>query len=236
MTRLAVIDDEKTILEDVEEIIKGLTNITLVLKTSDVNELFKFLDTETPIDVVLLDINMPLSNGFDIAAYLKSSYPEVKIIFMSAHQDFALQGYKFYPEDFLTKPINIIRLKQTLDRIGKSQKRKRKIGVKTSGRISLIDTSTILYAEKKGRKTLIHIKDSEPVECSEGLNRIEEILQKEKFFRTHQSFLVSLDYIESIESDHYMKSYNITLQHCKTKISLSRHKFTTLKSLIDQQI
>lgn len=233
---LVVIDDQELILNEINKFVKTFPNVNMVLSTTNVSELFNTLDQGLIIDVVLLDINMPVSTGFDIAHYLKEEHPKIKIIFMSAYQDFALQGYKYYPEDFLTKPINIVRLKQTLDRLSHTHKKKRKIGIKTNGKISLIDINSILYIEKKGRKTLIHLIDTEPIECSESLNKLEEILKQYNFYRTYQSYLVSLDQIEYIESDHYMKSYNIKLHHCNHKINLSRHKFTTLKNLIERNL
>lgn len=234
---LAVIDDQEPMLREIQEFVKNFPSVDMVLCTTEVSELFHSIDQGLTIDVLLLDINMPVSNGFDIANYLKVNHPYIKIIFMSAYQDFALQGYKYYPEDFLTKPINIVRLKQTLDRLSHTTHKKiRKIGVKANGKISLIDTSSILFIEKKGRKALIHLKDAEPVECSEGLNKLEEILKHHNFYRTHQSYLVSVDHIEYIESDNYMKSYNVKLHHCIQTISLSRHKFTALKNLIERHL
>ncbi|MDF9761634.1 two-component system LytT family response regulator [Peribacillus simplex] len=232
--RLAVIDDQEPILNEIKGFINNFPNVDMILSTTDASELFSSIDQGLIIDVILLDINMPVYNGFDIAHYLKESHPQIKIIFMSAYQDFALQGYKYYPEDFLTKPINIVRLKQTLDRLSYTHKKARRIGIKTNGKIFLVDTSSILYIEKKGRKTFIHLKDAETVECSEGLNKLEDILNQCNFYRTHQSYLVSIDKIEYIESDNYMKSYNVKLHHCNHKITLSRHKFTALKNLIER--
>ncbi|OCX60874.1 hypothetical protein BFM98_20140 [Lysinibacillus sp. AR18-8] len=232
--KLAIIDDQELILNEINEIIKISPNIDIVLSTTNVSELFIALEQGTLIDVILLDINMPVTNGFDVAQFLKENHPKIKIIFMSAYQDFALQGYKYYPEDFIIKPINIVRLKQTLDRLSYTHKKKRKIGIKTNGKISLIDISSILYIEKKGRKTMIHLRDTEPIECSENLNKLEEILNSSNFYRTHQSYLVSLNEIEYIEADHYMKSYNVKLLHCNHMINLSRYRFTELKNLIEQ--
>lgn len=234
LIRLVVIDDEELILNEIEGIVKNLPNVEMVLSTTNVSDLFNSIDQELLIDVLLVDINMPVSNGFDIAHYLKENHSHIKIIFMSAYEGFALQGYKYYPEDFLIKPINIVRLKQTLDRLSNTHKKRKKIGIKTNGKISLIDISSILYIEKKGRKTLIHLKDIETVECSEGLTKLEEILKQYDFYRTHQSYLVSIDQIEYIESDNYMKSYNVKIRHCNHMVNLSRHKYMTLKNLVER--
>ncbi|OIU69754.1 hypothetical protein BHE18_02250 [Rossellomorea aquimaris] len=227
--KIAVIDDEEMILEQVGEITEKLPETKLVLSTTDVTDLFSLVDKKGAVDVVMLDINMPVANGFDIAQYIKEKAPSIKIIFMSANPDFALQGYKYYPEDFLTKPINLVRFKQTLERIHSTGVRMKKIGVKEQGRFRLVDTSLILYIERKGKKTLIHLDDQSVIVCSESLNRLEDMLKDDMFYRTHQSYLVPIDKIESIEQDTFMKSYNVRLKNCPTIINLSRHKYSQLK-------
>jgi two-component system, LytTR family, response regulator len=231
--KIAVIDDEEMILEQVKGITQNFPGANLVLATTDVTDLFSLLDKKGAIDVVILDINMPVANGFDIAQYIKEKSPSIKIIFMSANPDFALQGYKYYPEDFLTKPINLVRFKQTLERIQTTGGiRMKKIGVKEQGRLRLVDTSLILYIERKGKKTLIHLDDQSTIVCSESLNRMEDMLKEDMFYRTHQSYLVPIDKIESIEQDTFMKSYNVQLKNCPTIINLSRHKYSQLKLLM----
>jgi two-component system, LytTR family, response regulator len=217
------------ILEQVGEITEKLPETKLVLSTTDVTDLFSLVDKKGAVDVVMLDINMPVANGFDIAQYIKEKAPAIKIIFMSGNPDFALQGYKYYPEDFLTKPINLVRFKQTVERIHSTGARMKKIGVKEQGRFRLVDTSLILYIERKGKKTLIHLDDQSAIVCSESLNRLEDMLKDDMFYRTHQSYLVPIDKIESIEQDTFMKSYNVRLKNCPTIINLSRHKYSQLK-------
>lgn len=231
---LAIIDDQESILEEIRTYSEKISDVNLVLTTTDVSELLMFIEEVNSVDVVLLDINMPVSNGFDIAQYIRENFAHIKIIFMSAYQDFALQGYKYYPEDFLTKPINFLRLKYTLSRLGKRMEGKKKIGIKTNKKIILVDVDNILFVEKKGRKSLIHLQTGELVESSESLNKIEDILSCEDFFRAHQSYLVSINQIEYIELDNFMKSYNIKLKNYDPLISLSRHKYTALKDLIKQ--
>ena len=215
-----------------KDIIKKLPDINLVLATTEVTDLFSLVDLNGAVNVVLLDINMPVANGFDIAQYIKDKSASIKIIFMSANPDFALQGYKYYPEDFLIKPINLVRFKQTLERIQTTGTRRKKIGVKEQGRLRLVDTSLILYIERKGKKTLIHLDDQSVIVCSESLNRLEDMLKEELFYRTHQSYLVPIDKIETIEQDTFMKSYNVQLKNCQTIINLSRHKYSQLKLIM----
>jgi two-component system, LytTR family, response regulator len=229
---IAAIDDDITILNQITEFVEILPKTNLVIATSDIYEFFTILDKDDKINVVLLDINMPIVNGFEIAQYIKNKFPPIKIIFMSAFPDYAIQGYQYYPEDFLTKPFNWVRFKQTFERLQLTGTKLRKIGIKEQGKFSLVDISQILYIERKGKKTLIHLDDQSEVVCNETLNRLEDMLKDESFFRTHQSFLVPIEKIESIEQDTFMKSYNVRLNNCTTIINLSRHKYSQLKLLL----
>jgi two-component system, LytTR family, response regulator len=213
--------------------LKELSNINVIFASSDINGFFSILEKGKTINLVLLDINMPMANGFDIAEYIREVDPSIKIIFMSAYHDFAVKGYKYYPEDFLIKPLNFVRLKQTLDRLQLAKGKRRKIGVKEAGKLFLVDIPLILFIERKGRKTIIHLENQSKIICNESLNRLEEMLKDENFFRTHQSYLIPFDRIESIEQDNFMKSYNVKLKNCDIPISLSRHKYSHLKLALE---
>lgn len=63
-------------------------------------------------------------DGFEVANHIRKYYSDTMIVFLTGHTDFALESYEYYPTDFLTKPLNLLRLDQTLSRIKniKSQK------------------------------------------------------------------------------------------------------------------
>lgn len=58
------------------------------------------LESVNEVDLVIIDINLKQSSGFDLAEYLKEYYPSISIMFMSSYTEYALDGYKFYPIDF----------------------------------------------------------------------------------------------------------------------------------------
>jgi two-component system LytT family response regulator len=229
---LAIIDDEVSVLNQLKTFISesGISEVCLKCVTTNVNELLNSLN-DADIDAVLLDISMPRIDGFELADFLRRNYPAIKIIFMSAYEEFALKGYDFYPVDYLVKPINYLRLKQTLKMIIHQPRPKAnsKIGLRSGGVLKLINVDQILYIEKRGRKTKIYLEDSQVIDCNESLSVLEQMLQSKGFYRTHQSYLVPLDKIEEISPDHYMKSYNIKLKNCGTTINVSRNKYKELK-------
>lgn len=213
-----------------------MVEVNVLFATTESSKLIDFVIENENIDVVLLNVNAPNSSGFDIAEFIKTKYPSMKIIFTSTCKEYAFQGYKYYPEDFLVKPINIVRFKKTLhyisEKIVKSHNRPKKIGVKSNGIFHLIDIEQILFIERKGRKTFIHLEKQAIVECNESIKQLEELLDMTKFFRTHQSFIVALDKIEEIHKDLYTKAYNIKIKNSHQIVNLSRNKYVELKKYL----
>ncbi|WP_160916904.1 LytR/AlgR family response regulator transcription factor [Halobacillus litoralis] len=232
---IVAIDDDIQSLKDLEEAISVVPEANLLLATTDISDLLKCLSEHEDIDVAIIDINMPHYNGFDIARHLKDNNPKTKIIFYSAYEDFALKGYKYYPEDFLTKPLNALRLKQTLSKLVHlaSEKKQRKIGVQSDRSFVLVDVKDITFIEKKLKKSVIHLSES-TIKTNAGLNKLEDQLKGNGFFRCHQSYLVPLDKIVAIQPDELMKSYNLRLQDTEKLISVSKYKYQELRKRIKE--
>ncbi|MEC1543688.1 LytR/AlgR family response regulator transcription factor [Bacillus halotolerans] len=231
--RVCVIDDDQEILDFFKHVSNEISQAKFDLITNEISELISHLESTSETDLVIIDVNMPQFNGFDVAEYIKMHYASTSIIFMSYFPEYALGGYKYYPADFLVKPINILRLKSTLNLINNHKsKRKKKIGINSNGKIHLVDVDNILYIEKVGRKTCINLENKKIIECNQGLTVIEEMLKESNFFRSHQSFLVPLDKIEEVIQDTYMKSYNLKIKNCQRAINVSRNKYRELKELL----
>jgi DNA-binding LytR/AlgR family response regulator len=234
--RICVIDDDQDILDFFKEVSDSISHARFELITREISELISHLESVNEVDLVIIDINLKQSSGFDLAEYLKEYYPSISIMFMSSYTEYALDGYKFYPIDFLVKPINILRLKSAVELLRNhkafSKRNNKKIGISSSGKIHLVDVDSILYIEKVGRKSCINLENGKIIKSSQCLMTLEEMLKGSNFFRTHQSFLVPLDKIEEIIQDTYMKSYNLKIKNCKKIINVSRNKYRELKELL----
>ncbi|MCR6098291.1 response regulator transcription factor [Salipaludibacillus agaradhaerens] len=229
---IGVVDDDVLYLEQIKDIFKNNENIE-ILTYSNSTKLLNQTDL-SKLDILLLDINMPIVSGFDIAEYMKENHPHLKIIFMSAYTEYALKGYKYYPEDFITKPVNHLRLKRTIDKIieeGPDTPFK-KIGIRAEGKINLVEVTDILYIEKRGKKCRVYFENNESIDCSEGLSNLEIMLIEHNFYRPHQSYLIPINRIHEIEMDNFMRSYNIKLKGANRHIPVSRTRYKELKKII----
>ncbi|GLC29454.1 LytR/AlgR family response regulator transcription factor [Clostridium omnivorum] len=236
--KVLLVDDEDICLEDLKSSLNMFKYIDVVAEATTGSDAIKFLqNNEKKVDLIFLDIEIKDINGFDLAKHIRSVYPYIKIIFLTGHVGFALKGYEFQPVDFLTKPINIIRLEESLSRV-KSLKlnekvdKEIKIGIHVEGGLEIIAVKDILYIEKKGRKVYIVCNNCAVYNSRDSVQKLESIFRNYGFFRCHQSFLIPINKIKRISSDEFTRAYIAQLEGVKESIPISREKYNELKELL----
>lgn len=238
--RTLIVDDEK---EAMDATISALSNFSQVEIVSAVNNSADVIAAlkEKKIDAAFLDIEMPDNSGFEMAQYINKNYPSVLIIFVTGHAGFALDCYDFEPVDFLVKPINILRLERAIGRLEKKLAGKAgagravkqtKIGIHFEGGYQIISIDSIKYIEKKGRKIFLETAQDETLLSKYSLGQLEAMLTEHGFFRCHQSFIIPVANIISVQNNVFGKSYFIELKGVSEKIPLSRNKYAELKELL----
>jgi DNA-binding LytR/AlgR family response regulator len=231
------VDDDRHFLNLLENHLKDMKDINIVALIQDGNEIPDIL-AQHQIDVIFLDIDMPDLNGLEIAKFMNDNYPKTKIIFLTGEVQYALEAYQYYPFDYIVKPINTMRLQNSLLKIVEQEEgydRKTdmeqnvRLGIKVKKGLRLVTISDIVFVEKINRKVMIHLKNDACIETNENLKCIESKLSKYNFYRPHQSYLIPLNRIKTIKPDDFMNSYNIELYHSRTEIKVSKHKYKELK-------
>ena len=166
----------------------------------------------TTVDVMFLDINMPKMNGLEFSKTLPSS---VKVIFTTAYDQYALEGFKVNALDYLLKPISypdfLKAANRALDWYSKIEVSPTltpttpvevvdNIFVKSGYRIEKLYFNDILYIENQKDYVKFHIENqTEPVSSLMSINQLAEKLPADKFMRVHRSFIVNLDKVKVIE-------------------------------------
>jgi two-component system LytT family response regulator len=160
---------------------------------------------------------MPGGTGFD----LLKKYTEIpfKIIFITAYQDHAVKAFKFSALDYLLKPVNpdelIAAVEKAQEAISKNKlsdkleifmntmqdigRAPKKIVLKTSDNIHIINISEIVRCEADGNYSSFHILNKKPVLVSNTLKEYDEMLSAQGFFRAHQSHLININQVERYE-------------------------------------
>lgn len=113
--KVIVIDDEKSMHIIMERMLKKINSITLVGCFLDTWSAYAYL-TEHDVDLIFIDISMPKESGIEFAKRLREEGRETKIVFLTSHKEYALPAFDVYALDYMLKPVNQERLKQTIGR------------------------------------------------------------------------------------------------------------------------
>ena len=202
-----IVDDEPMALNLVESYVLKTTFLHLVKKCSSGIQALAYLDEER-VDLIFLDIQMPDLTGLQLAKVLPKS---TRIIFTTAFDQYAIDGFKAQALDYLLKPFDYAeflgaanKAKEYFDLIGNQGKKgsaeKDFIFVKSEYRQLKIELKDILYIESLKDYVKIYLKEiSKPILTIMSLKVLEEELDKDRFMRVHRSFIVALYNIDVIE-------------------------------------
>lgn len=234
MTVLIVDDDEKSLhlsRDAMEHLVEG-KHIHCACSAS---EALRILQTEK-IDLAFLDIDMPDTSGFSIADYIRRTYPQTLYVFLTGYVNFAAQSFDYEPLDFLTKPIDLLRLQKTLERYeARNQQNRRnpgeRIGVDTSEGFFLLSPDEISYFGKEMRVIKLHCGNGQTYTVRHSLEELESIFSDFDFFRIHQSYLVPLSNILSVRPSRFGKTYEAVLGD-QTCLPVSRDRYQKLRSYL----
>ena len=198
MLRAIIVDDEiigiKTLKLLLEENTKG---IRIVATTTEPEEGISLIEDYKP-DVVFLDISMPTMNGFELIEKLR--YKNFKLVFTTAHNDYAIKAIKQKAADYLLKPIDIEELQACVAAIV-SDARAEKPDPKNSSHIIelavkngviFIKPQDIIRLEAAGSYTVFYLDNNIKEVVSKNLKESETLLEPPYFYRCHPSHIINL--------------------------------------------
>ncbi len=207
MIRTIAIDDEPLALQLVTGYIKKTPFLELVGEFDNPISAMEFLD-QSAVDLIFLDIQMPDLIGTDFARTLDNG---LKIIFTTAFEKYALEGFRLEAVDYLLKPfgydeflIAAQKARKLLDLEQKAvttiEANSELLFLKSEYKIRRINFNDILYIE--GLKDYIKVflaNEPKPILSLNTLKSLESKLPATKFMRVHRSFIVNLDRIQTVE-------------------------------------
>ncbi len=234
--RIIIAEDERLAREELKYLLEQEEDVEVLPSATNGLELLQLVEEHEP-DVVFLDIHMPEMQGLQAARMLSSRKKSPFIVFSTAHEDYAVEAFDLDAVDYLLKPYDHHRLKQTLQRIrnrireggvaesapnaGQSSNKVAKLLVDDGERLIVVDPETILYAVREERVIQIHTKDH-TYTSKMTLQQLEEKLNSYSFYRTHRSFLVNMNVVLEL-IPWFNGTYNLILKDGKrTQIPVSR--------------
>jgi len=210
--RCIAVDDEPLALGLVAAFVEKTPFLTLTGRFSSAVEALQVIHQED-IDIIFLDIQMPDLTGIELARVIeKSGTPGPRIIFTTAFNQYALDGFKVDALDYLLKPFNYeeflraatraktyVELLQKASAANVVETKDEYLFLKVEYQLVRIAYDDILYTEGLKDYVKVHLKsDSKPILSLTSLKALEEKLPSSKFMRVHRSFIVNLDKIGAI--------------------------------------
>ncbi len=213
MIRTLIIEDETIIRESIVTMFSKNPQINIVGDCGTVAEATILAKNCKP-DLILSDINLTDGTAFDFLNQIKER--NFNIIFITAHEEYALKAIKIGALDYLLKPIDEDELNNVIDKLitneSKNQINQRievvnseikgkneEIVLRLFDSYQIIRYNELMYCKSDSGYTTFFLKDGRNFLVSKSLKEYESILPKNNFFRTHQSYLINLNFIDRFE-------------------------------------
>lgn len=213
-----LIDDEMNNVDNLHQLLRRHCPEVQVLATALNAEEGRQIILEHQPELVLLDIEMPGKNGFDLLRSLPQY--DFEVIFVTAYDQYGIQAVKFAAIDYILKPINPDELQIAINkviaknrskkhnlqlenfiRIFQQQKEDQRIALPTQKETRFIATGDIIRCESFNNYTSFILVNSEKIMVSKPIYEYEELLGNYGFIRCHQSHLVNKKYIKSLKKE-----------------------------------
>ncbi|WP_010433660.1 LytR/AlgR family response regulator transcription factor [Vibrio cyclitrophicus] len=236
MYRVILIDDEEAATQTLKRSLEALPNIEVVGTYNNADEGIKAILELLP-DIVFLDINMPLKDGFMVARV--TEHVTYHLVFVTAYASHALPAFDTKVIDYLLKPVRPSRLIRCIEKIQLLEE-KGAVSNKTSGitiydgkRRHLLDPTDICFIESIGRYQQVHLTFSgqkkfriTSIITEETMVEFENKLDSTHFMRVHRSFIINLTSVFQLLRE--SRNMLVTLIGTDRTIPVSRAKSITL--------
>ena len=212
MLHIAVCDDEQIIMEQLKKLLETYRPDCMVTMYRSGEGL---LDAFDQYDLIFLDIEMPQTNGMELAAKLRELQYDGEVIFLTSYTDYMQDAFKVRAFRYLQKPIREDQLEEAL--CAAEEEFQQQYLVLTGEKVFRIKIRDILYLEAVHNETYIVTKTGELVVRS-PMREIYEMLDPAEFIQTHKSYVVALRAIR------YVGNQEVVLQELQPRIPLSRRR------------
>lgn len=250
MLRVVLADDEPLVRERLRTLLASRGDTTLVAECADGGTALLRIQEERP-DLALLDVQMPVLDGFEVVEALPAE-ERPAIIFVTAYDEYAVRAFEVNAVDYVMKPIEPDRLFAALDRTatrlfaaGPSQPQPElatllreiralrgfddRIAVRDGQRVTFVPVANIDRVEAAGNYVRLHIGATSML-MRDSMKAVEARLDPERFIRIHRSLIVNVQRIAHVEP-HFHGEYVLTLRD-DTRLISSRSYSDRVRALL----
>jgi two-component system LytT family response regulator len=254
MIRVLIVDDEPVARRRLRRLLRAAADVDIIGECADGAAAVESARVLRP-DLVLLDVQMPELDGFGVLQNLaREQMPDV--IFITAHDRYAVRAFEVHALDYLLKPVDAERLGKALERArGRLLERQRapvdprllallqdlsaerryltRIPVKADGRVLVVDLAEVDWIGAADNYVTLHAGPREHL-LRDTMGRLERELDPERFVRIHRSAIVQIDRVRELVSD-FHGDFEVLLRD-GTRLTLSRSYRAKLEAALGREI
>lgn len=182
MLRIAIVDDEKKLLDHTQALIREIVNEPSVLIDSfQSGQALDIAREKTEYDLYVLDIEIGEENGIDIAKEIRKNAQYAEIIFVTSFEKYALDGYEAHPLGYLVKPLAREKMEPLLQKVVEKRNQPGAfVEITEDYRKQTLPVDEIVALVRKGRKTQIHMYNHDFYETNESMKSLSQKINIQK--------------------------------------------------------
>jgi DNA-binding LytR/AlgR family response regulator len=232
--RVLVVDDEPPALEELAYLLGRDPRIGEVLTAGSGEEALRVLEREHDVGAIFLDVAMPGLSGLELARVLARFRSPTPVVFVTAHDDHAVEAFELDAVDYLLKPVRDERLTEAVRRVVEANadppatsEDDETIAVELGGVTRFVHRSDIRYVEAQGDYARLHTADASHL-LRIPLSTLEESWSEAGFLRIHRSLLVSTHHIDEVRAE----GGRCTVVVGGTELAVARRHRRTLRDVL----
>jgi DNA-binding LytR/AlgR family response regulator len=198
--RALIVDDEAPARSELRYLLATHPEVNIAGEAGGAAEALD-LARELAVDVVFLDVEMPGLTGVEAAPLVRERRNPPAVVFVTAHERYAVDAFAIEAFDYLLKPVDPDRLARVVERLSERSTENaapvEKIPVVAGSGTELLDFDQVHYVQADGDYSRVHTYDHSYL-CTASLGELEERLPGGRFARIHRSYLVNLSKVAGV--------------------------------------
>lgn len=251
-----VVDDEQLAREELCFLLAQVGGVEVVGQAANGIEAIGLIEDLSP-DLIFLDVQMPGMNGFEVARQMLGREAAAEIVFVTAYDQYAIEGFQVNAVDYLLKPVDTARLEQAVQRtrrrlqsdrprpamanedlerivklVAERQSRRERLAVKIGERVMLVDADDLIFASLADDIITVVAGNLTGTSNYRSLDELQERLDPSVFWRVHRSYLVNINKIKEIVP-WFSRNYILKMNDGRTtEIPVSRSQTKRLREYL----
>lgn len=231
--KVLIVDDEAPARSELRHLLGAHAGVEIVGEGANAAEALALVQSAA-FDVVFLDVEMPGLTGIEAARLVHGRGRSPAVVFVTAHEEYAVDAFAVEAFDYLLKPVDPQRLARVVERLAtarRTPRELRKIAVVAGGGTELIEQERVWFVRAEGDYSRIHTFDRSYL-CTASLRELEEVLEADRFLRIHRSYVVNLAKVASVRRAGSDRLRLVLDDAERTELDVSRRQSARVRSAL----